>query len=42
MMPIDNLEEFMDWLLSLNPNEPIDMHEALTIYYNQEIYGEEV
>lgn len=39
MIPQD-MKEFLEWMFNLNPNEPLDMHEALTIYYHPEIYGE--
>lgn len=35
---IDDLQEFLQWYKGLNPSEPIDMHEAITIYFNQEQY----
>ena len=35
---IEELEDFMDWYVSLNPEEFPDMHEAMTIFFNQETY----
>lgn len=32
--------EFLQWWEEQNPTEAIDLNEALTIYFNQEIYEE--
>jgi hypothetical protein len=31
-------EQFMTWWEELNPTDPIDIHEVMTIFFNQEIY----
>lgn len=36
---VEDFETFLEWWRLLSP-EPIDMHEAMTIYFNLEIYGE--
>lgn len=38
-LPIDDLETFMKWYKSLS-DEEIDMHEAMTIFFNQGTYLE--
>ena len=35
-----SLEEFLEWFQGLNPEETVDMHEAYTIFFNQETYEE--
>ena len=36
---IEDFESFLDWWESLSL-EAVDMHEAMTIYFNLETYGE--
>lgn len=35
---IEDFEDFLEWYFKLNPQEIPDMHEAVTIYFNQDIY----
>lgn len=35
---IEQIEDFLEWYFRLNPQEIPDMHEAMTIYFNQESY----
>lgn len=38
----DNLDLFLDWYIALNPNESLDMHEAMTVFFSiadYEIFG---
>jgi hypothetical protein len=37
---MDNLEEFLEWYWLLNPEEEVDLHEAYTIFFYQDIYLE--
>jgi len=37
---IEELEDFIDWYRKLGPD--FDMHEAMTIFFNQETYGESI
>lgn len=39
-MIYQDMNEFMEWYRSLNINEEVDLHEANTIFFNQEIYEE--
>jgi len=38
----ENFQDFCDWFQSLNPCEQLDKHEAMTIYFNLETYGERI
>jgi hypothetical protein len=33
---LDDLEDFLAWWRSLNPAEPIDMAEAMEVFFNQQ------
>lgn len=33
---VEDFESFLDWYCRLNPNEPIDMHEAMNIFFSLE------
>ena len=35
---IEDIEDFFEWYFNLNPQEIPDMQEAMTIYFNQDIY----
>ena len=35
-----SLHEFYMWYMSLNPQDEMDMEEAMTIYFNLETYEE--
>jgi hypothetical protein len=39
---VEDFEEFMEWWAKLGPNELLDMNEAMTVYFNQDIYGETI
>ena len=39
MMTITNLQEFIEFWKSLS-DEPVDMHEVYTVFFNQETYLE--
>lgn len=36
-----DLDDFLEWFGHLNPQEKVDMHEAYTVFFNQETYLEE-
>lgn len=40
-MIFTDLNEFLAWFAHLNPQENVDMHEAYTVFFNQETYLEE-
>jgi hypothetical protein len=40
MRTFEDFEDFCTWYQLLNPNEPLDKHEAMTIYFYLETYGE--
>ena len=39
---MDDLQDFIEWYSSLNPQEEIDLHEVYTIFFNQETYIEAI
>lgn len=42
MPEFDTIDEFMDWLISLNPKEEISMHELYTAYFNEDLLDMEI
>lgn len=39
-MIFEGIDDFIEWYFNLNPNDPIDMHEAMTIFFNLDTYSE--
>ena len=37
-MNFENFKHFCIWFQALNPDDELDKHEAMTVYFNLEIY----
>lgn len=35
-----DFKDFLGWYTRLNPTDDLDLHEAMTIYFHLETYGE--
>jgi hypothetical protein len=35
----EDFQNFMEWWKRVNPRDPLDLAEAMEIYFNQDIYG---
>ena len=38
----EDYESFYEWYKDLNPNEPVDRQESMSIYFNLDIYGDAI